>query len=113
LLGFQNETFYRDTYWAGTAADAVVQEAGGFPNATLGSSLEVEEKGTGGMTGFKIFEAAGGGVDDDGEFVVEIVCGGGGNGTSSVGVRESFHNRMVAGEWAEFWACGGKGLWNE
>ena len=97
MLRFQNETFHGDTDRAGTAANSVVQEAGSFPDAALGSTLEVEEQGAGRMAGFESFESAGGGVDDDGEFIVEIVRGGGGNGTGSVGVRESFHTRIVAG----------------
>jgi hypothetical protein len=97
LLRFQNETFHGDTYRAWTAANSVVQEAGSFPDAALGSALEVEEEGTGGVSRFQGFEGRGGGVDDDGEFIVEIVRGGGGNGTGSVGVRESFHTRIVAG----------------
>ena len=59
--------------------------------------MEVEEKGAGRVAGFEGFEGAGGGVDDDGQFVIEIVRGSGGNGTGSVGLRQSFHTRMLAG----------------
>src|SRR4051794_21064507 len=35
----------------GAAARGEIQQAGGFPRATLGGALQVEEQGTGGMPG--------------------------------------------------------------
>jgi hypothetical protein len=75
--------------------------------------LEVEEKGSGGMPGLEGFEGVGGGVNDDGQFVIQVVRGGGGNGTGSVGVRQSFHISTLAGVRAGFWRMGGEGLWNQ
>jgi hypothetical protein len=70
--------------------------------------LQIEEKRAGGVAGFEGFEGARGRVDDDGQFVVQVVRGGGGNGTGSVGVRQSFHTRMLAGERAGSRRLGGK-----
>jgi hypothetical protein len=39
-----------------------------------------------------------GGVNDDGQFVIQVVRGSGGNGTGSVGMRQSFHTWILAGE---------------
>ena len=43
------------------------------------------------MPGFEGFERASRSVDDDGQFVIEVVRGGGGNGAGAVGVSESLH----------------------
>jgi hypothetical protein len=49
------------------------------------------------MSGFHGSEAGRRDVDDDGQFVIQIVSGCCGNGTGAVGVRKSFHTWMVAG----------------
>ena len=56
------------------------------------------------MPGFQGFQGVGGGIDDDGQLVIEVVRGGGGNGTGAIGVSQSFHTRMLAGERADFGA---------
>ena len=95
------------------AARAVVQEAGGLPDAPLGGALEVEQKRAGGMPGFQCLEGSGGGINDDSQFVIQVVRGSGGNGTGSVGVRQSFHNSTLAGERVDFRGVCGEALWNQ
>jgi len=47
-------------------------------------------------------QGLGGGIDDDGQFVIQVVRGSGGNGTGSVGMRQSFHNSTLPGERERF-----------
>ena len=56
------------------------------------------------MPGFQSFQRVCGGIDDDGQFVIEVVRGGSGNGTGPIGVSQSFHTRMLAGEQPDFGA---------
>jgi hypothetical protein len=95
------------------ASRAVVQEAGGLPDAPLGGALQVEQKRAGGMPGFQGLEGVRGGVHDDGQFVIQVVRGSGGNGTGSVGVRQSFHNSTLAGARVDFRGVCGERLWNQ
>jgi hypothetical protein len=60
------------------------------------------------MPGFQGLEGVRGGVNDDGQFVIQVVRCSGGNGTGSVGVRQSFHTWMLAGEREGFWGAAGK-----
>ena len=71
---------------AGAAARAVIEQAGGLPDAALGGALQFEKQRAGGMPGFQGFEGVRGGVDDDGQFVIEVVSGGGSNGAGAIGV---------------------------
>jgi hypothetical protein len=50
------------------------------------------------MSGFQGFQGVRSGIDDDGQLVIEVVRGSGGNGTGAIGVSQSFHTRMLAGE---------------
>jgi len=52
------------------------------------------------MPGFQGFQGEGRGIENDGQLVIEVVGCGGGNGAGAVGVSQSFHTRMLAGEWA-------------
>jgi hypothetical protein len=97
----------------GTTARAVVQETGSLPDAPLGGALQVEQKRAGGMPGFQGLEGVRGGVDDDGQFVIQVVRGSGGNGTGSVGVRQSFHTSTLAGERVNFRGLFAEQLWNQ
>jgi hypothetical protein len=45
----------------------------------------------GGMPGFHGSEAGRRNVDDDGQFIIQVVSGGCGNGTGAVGMSKSFH----------------------
>jgi hypothetical protein len=54
------------------------------------------------MSGFQGLKGMRSGVDDDGQFVIQVVRGSGGNGTGSVGMRQSFHNSTLAGERKDF-----------
>src|ERR1019366_2698387 len=58
------------------------------------------EERAGGVPGFQGCQGEGRGVENDGQLVIEVVGGGGGNGAGAVGVSQSFHTRMLAGEWA-------------
>src|ERR1035438_6135453 len=93
--------------WPG-AARAVVQQAGGFPDAALGGALEVEQKGAGGMAGFQGLQGVRRGVDDDRQLVIQVMSGGGGHGAGAIGVSQSFHTWMLAGEEARFGRAGPK-----
>ena len=101
LFGFEHEAFHGDAGGAGAAAGAEVEEAGGFPDAALGGALEIEEERAGGVARLELDEGVVGGVDDDGQLVIEVMRGGGGHGAGTVGFGESFHIRIVAGEFRE------------
>jgi len=58
------------------------------------------------MSGLQAFEGGGGGVDDNGQLVIQVVSGSGGNGAGSIGVDQSFHNWMVAGDLRVIWDGG-------
>jgi hypothetical protein len=47
------------------------------------------------MAGFQALDTEGGSVEDDGEFVVEIVSGRGGDGTCPIHLIQSFHASML------------------
>ena len=49
------------------------------------------------MSGLQGMQGAGDGVDDDGQFVVEVVCGSCGHRAGPIGFRKTFHTPMVAG----------------
>jgi hypothetical protein len=72
--------------------------------------LQIEQKGSGGMARFQGFQGVRRGIDDDGQLVIEVVRGGGGNGTGAIGVSQSFHTRMLAGERGRFGAVGVEAL---
>ena len=102
FFGFEDEALHGDGDSEGSAAGAEVQEAGCLPNAVLGGALQVEDQGAGGVSRLEGMQGEGGSVDDDGEFVIEVMRGGGGHGTGAIGFRKAFHIRMVAGgRWAQ------------
>ena len=62
------------------------------------------------MPGFQGLQGVRRGIDDDGQLVIEVVRGGGGNGTSAIGVSQSFHTRILAGKQAGFGGVGVEAL---
>ena len=70
---------------------AVIQKSRSFPHAALRRSLQVVEKWACGVPRFQHFHGPGRAVDDNSQFVVEIVSGGCYDGAGPVGSREAFH----------------------
>jgi len=90
-----DQVFEGSPYRVGVDSGAEVQEAVGFPDAPLGSGLDVEQEGALRMMRSERVQQIGDAAHNHGQFVVEIVGGRGGNGARAVGFVELFHGPIL------------------
>jgi hypothetical protein len=58
------------------------------------------------MSGLEHRERGAGSVYDDGQFIVEVVSGGGGHGTGAIGFVESLHTPRLKRRHGQVWGRG-------
>ena len=90
-----DEVLERGADGAGIEAGAEVQQARSFPDTTLGGRAEIEQQRMCGVFGGDRLQGTGNAVEDDGEFVVEVMRGGGSYGAGAMGIGKFFHSRML------------------
>src|SRR4051794_29371067 len=95
LARFVDQALQAGGAGAGAAAGGEVQQAGCLPGAALGGALQVEEHGAGGMVGGDGANRGRDAAEDDGQLVVEVMSGGGGDGADPVGSRQTFHEMRI------------------
>jgi hypothetical protein len=79
-----------------THADTVVQQARGFPDASLRRGLQLQQTAVRSLLRGYNSERPGDAAEYDGQLVIELMGGCGSDGAGPIGVGEMFHNRILA-----------------